>query len=62
MALTEEGGENVSAVSEAPSAASNSFNPFDTTALHTFIRGAFAGAVLLEEHRVRLLLSVVFVQ
>ena len=29
-----------------------SFNPFDTTALHIFIKESFDGAVLLEEHHV----------
>ena len=28
------------------------FNPFDATALHNFIREAFPGAILLEEHQV----------
>ena len=29
------------------------FDPFDTTALHIFIKESFAGALLLEEHQVR---------
>jgi len=28
------------------------FDPFDTTALHIFIKESFPGAVLLEEHQV----------
>jgi hypothetical protein len=28
------------------------FDPYDTTSLHIFIREAFPGAVLLEEHQV----------
>ena len=30
----------------------STFNPYDTTSLHIFIREAFPGAVLLEEHQV----------
>ena len=28
------------------------FNPYDTTALHIFVKEAFPGALLLEEHQV----------
>ena len=28
------------------------FNPYDTTSLHIFIKEAFPGAILLEEHQV----------
>lgn len=31
---------------------SASFNPYDTTQLHAFIKGSFSGAVLMEEHQV----------
>ena len=30
----------------------NVFNPYDTTSLHIFIREAFPGATLMEEHQV----------
>lgn len=33
-------------------ASNNTFNPYDATSLHIFIREAFTGAVLLEEHQV----------
>ena len=36
------------------------FNPFDTTALHIFIREAFSGAILLEEHQVGILRQHLF--
>lgn len=31
------------------------FDPYDTTSLHIFIREAFPGAILLEEHQVDLI-------
>lgn len=33
------------------------FDPYDTTSLHIFIREAFPGAILLEEHQVFMLNS-----
>lgn len=33
------------------SGASSVFNPYDTTQLHAFIREAFSGATLMEEHQ-----------
>ena len=36
------------------------FNPYNTTSLNIFIREAFPGALLLEEHQVRFSLNVIF--
>ena len=36
--------------------------PYDATALHTFIRETFPGAILLEEHQVSISLSPLNVQ
>ena len=30
----------------------SAYNPYDTTSLHIFIREAFSGAILMEEHQV----------
>ena len=37
---------------------STSFDPYDTTSLHIFIRETFSGATLMEEHQVCVYMSV----
>ena len=46
-------GPPTAARSDVPLGGSHTFQPYDTTSLHIFIREAFHGAVLLEEHQVR---------
>ena len=43
------------------SPAKSVFDPYDTTSLHIFIREAFPGAVLLEEHQVYTIIHKIFV-
>ncbi len=37
---------------DTPLGGGGTFNPYDTTSLHIFVKEAFPGAVLLEEHQV----------
>lgn len=43
--------EATDAVASLGSNTSTTFNPFDTAPLHTFVKEAFSGAILLEEHQ-----------
>jgi len=44
---------STSAMNRALSLEDEPFDPYDTTALHAFIKRSFPGAMLLEEHQVR---------